>query len=328
MKLLLTIFFAFAAACCAAQTTQAYYYKNNGFPARQDSADYVRLVSAPDSGSTLFNISEYYLPSKQPKLVGKSATMNPPSFDGQCITYTPAGKRQAVLSYTDGMLYGNSYLFYPNGKLYLQFNTDTVSKNTFEENTRIITCMDSTGKAVVTEGNGHYIAYDNITHTISEEGDIKDGKHVGEWHGSYASEKVTYTDTYQDGKFVSGYCTTGNGTKYTYTSKNQSPEYSGGVNMFVDQIKKKVKLPTALKGKSAQIFVSFAVSKEGKVSNPLLLGSISPEADKAIIAAISNSAAWKPRIQNGLPVDTSWGMPVVFGTPAPAAAKKPTGKGK
>ncbi|WP_158825621.1 energy transducer TonB [Mucilaginibacter lacusdianchii] len=324
MKLILSICFVLAAACCSAQTKQAFYFKNNGMPVDQaDSADYVRIVSPPDSASTLFNISEYYLPSKQIKLVGKSATLNPPTFDGQCISYGTNGKRQAVLNYADGALLGSSYLFYPNGKLYLQFDADTSSKRSFEENTRIITCMDSTGKAVVTEGNGHYVAYDDKSHTISEEGDIKDGKHVGEWHGNYASEKVTFVDTYQDGKFISGVSTTANGTKYTYTTKNQSPEFTGGINVFVDMVKKKVKLPATLKGKTAQIFVSFNVAKDGKVVNPMLLGSLSPEADKAIIAAISSSPAWKPRIQNGLPVASSWGTPIVFGTAAPAAAKAP-----
>lgn len=322
MKLTLSALLIFVTTCCSAQMKQVFYFKNNGMPVNvADSSDYIRVVAPPDSASTLFNVAEYYRNGKV-KLMARSTTITPPTFEGQCITYSPEGKRQAVLSYADGVLLGNSYIFYPNGKLYLMFNSDTVRTRSFEENTRILTCMDSTGKELVTEGNGHYIAYDAVTHTISEEGDIKDGKHVGEWRGNYPTEKVTYNDTYQEGKFVSGYCTTATGVKYTYTNKNQTPEFAGGTPAFIALVKKKVKLPATLKGKATQIFLSFTVTKDGKVTNPTLLGSLSPEADKAIMAAVNTSPAWKPRIQNGLPVDTSWGMPINFGTVAPAAKGK------
>lgn len=305
-----------------AQMKQVFYFKNNGLQVNEaDSSDYIRVVSPPDSGSVLFNVTEYYRNGK-PKLVSKSSSINPPVFEGQCITYSPNGKRQSVLNYTEGNLVGTNYIFHPNGKLYLQVTSDTVKSRTFEENMRIITCMDSTGKELVTAGNGHFISYDGVTHAINEEGEIKDGKRVGEWHGSYSAEKVTYVDTYQDGKFVSGICTAASGAKYTYISKNQSPEFTGGANAFITMIKKKVKTPATLKNKSVQMFLSFNIDKNGKLNTPTLLGSLSPEADKAIIAAMNSSPVWKPRIYNGLPVDTSWGMPLTFGTVAPVAKAK------
>ncbi|UEG54047.1 hypothetical protein LLH06_03565 [Mucilaginibacter daejeonensis] len=304
---------------------QVFYFKNNGLKLpTADSADYIRIVTLPDSGSTLFGISDYY-PNNKVKMLGKSISIDPPRLEGQSISYSPTGKRQSVLTYDNGMLTGTNYLFHANGKPYITFTVDTGQTLGLDERMRIMSCSDTAGKALVIDGNGHFVSYDENYRYISEEGDIKGGKRVGEWHGTYPAEKVTYTDTYQDGKFISGVTTAANGVKYTYNSKSQTPEYPGGATAFTTLVKKKVKLPAALKTKPVQIFASFTITKDGKVTNPILLGTITPEVDKAIIDGINASAAWKPRIQNGLPVDTSWGLPIAFNTPAaPAkgAAKK------
>lgn len=332
MKLLLSLFLVAVTTAAWAQNKpdnnqQLFYFKNNGLQVKEpDSSDYVRIVRPPDSGSVMFNVSEYYRNGK-PKLISKSSTINPATYEGQCLTFYSTGKKQMLLNYTEGAITGTNYVYHPNGKMYLIFAMDTVKGQSFEENMRVMGCMDTTGKALVTDGNGHYVAYNDVTYAISEEGDIKDGKRVGEWHGSYPTEKVTYTDTYQNGKFVSGYCTTAAGTKYTYTSKQQSPEFPAGGNTgFVALIKKKVKVPPTLKNKNTQVFVSFTIRKDGTVGSPLLLGSVSPEVDKAIIAVVNASPTWKPRIINGLPIEASWGMPVVFGAAPVAAAKAKTGK--
>ncbi|QJD96520.1 hypothetical protein HH214_11855 [Mucilaginibacter robiniae] len=332
MKLLLSLFLIITVTAAWAQNKpaenqQLFYFKNNGLQVKEpDSSDYVRVVRPPDSSSVLFNVAEYYRNGKA-KLIGKSSTINPATYDGQCLTFYPSGKKQMLLNYTDGAITGTNYVYHPNGKMYLIFTMDTLRNQSFEENMRVMSCMDTTGKALVTDGNGHYVVYNNLTYAISEEGDVKDGKRVGEWHGSYPAEKVTYTDTYQNGKFISGYCVTAAGTKYTYTGKQQSPEFpAGGNTAFIALLKKKVKVPATLKNKSTQVFVSFTIRKDGTVGNPLLLGSVSPEADKAITAAVNASPAWKPRLINGLPVETSWGMPIVFGTAPAAPAKAKTGK--
>jgi len=330
MKYLLALCCLFTVTFCVAQkpkVQQVFYFKNDGskLPAI-DSADFVRVVSLPDSGSTLFGIVDYYRNNK-PKLMGKSSSIDPAVFEEQCVTYLPNGKRQAVLTYTGGVLTGTNYLFHPNGKLYLTFTMDTVRNRSFDENMNVVTCMDSTGKALATEGNGHFVSYNEATHAIIEEGDIKNGKRVGEWHGSYPTEKVTYTDTYTDGKFISGYCTTGTGVKYTYTAKSQTPAFTGGNTAFINLIKKKLKLPAALKNKPVSIFASFSVKNNGKVADATLLGSISPEVDKALITAINSSPAWTPRLQNGLPLDSSWGIPITFNTPA-AKPATPAAKAK
>jgi antitoxin component YwqK of YwqJK toxin-antitoxin module len=320
MKLLWITFFALISTYSLAQTQQVLYFKYNGQKVPLvDSADYIRAIRSPDSGSVLFNISEFYRNGK-PKLIGKSSTFDPPSYEGQCVTYYSNGKRESVSGFASGALYGTSYVFYPSGKLHAILNYDTVSTKSMEENMTIMGCMDTTGKETVKDGNGHFIDYNLATNTVSEEGDVKGGKPTGEWKGYYPNEKITYTDTYADGKFISGITVLANGTKYTYTRKNQSPEFKGGDAAIIAIIKKKVKYPAALKLKTSQAVLSFIIDRTGKVVSPRMLGSITPELDKAIMATLTALPAWKPALQNGRPVNASWVLPITFG-PEPIVKK-------
>jgi antitoxin component YwqK of YwqJK toxin-antitoxin module len=306
------------------KTQQVFYFKYNGSKVPSvDSADYIRVINLPDSGSTLFGIVDYYRNSK-PKLMGKSSTIDPVTFEEQCVTYYSNGKRESVSTYVDGSLAGPGYLFYPNGKLHLSLNYDTTSTKAPDDNLSILACFDTTGKELATGGNGRYVNYNWATRTINEEGVLKNGKPDGEWRGSYPEEKVTYADTYSNGKFVSGYCTLANGAKLSYTSRRQPPEFKGGDAAFIALIKKKFKYPAALAKKSASGALTFMVDKNGKVSQGRFLGFITPEINTIIATAINASPSWKPAIQNGLPVSSSWIVPVTFGTVAPAA--KPAAK--
>ncbi|MFD1258027.1 hypothetical protein ACFQ3S_14565 [Mucilaginibacter terrae] len=325
MKFLLTICYLFAANFCFAQKTktqQVFYFKNNGQKVSAvDSADYIRAINLPDSGSTLFGIVDYYRNSK-PKLMGKSSTIDPPVFEDQCVTFYSNGKRESVFNYSGGTLTGMGYLFYPNGKMHASLEYDTAANKSTEEKVRIISCLDTTGKALVTDGNGRYVDYNIATGAVSEEGPVKNGRPDGEWHGSYPGEKVSYTDTYREGKFVSGYCLTATGTRYNYTSRQQSPAFKGGDAAFVALIKKKFKYPATLKNKSSMAVMSFIVDKTGKVSNARFLGNITPEINKIITAAINASPNWTPAIQNGLPINSSWIVSATFGTVAPVKKGK------
>jgi len=324
MKYLLALCCIFTVTFCFAQKSkyqQVFYFDNNGYKVPTvDSAAYIRVVNQPDSGSTLFGIIDYYRNSK-PKLMGKSSTIDPATFEEQCVTYYANGKRESVFTYTGGRLIGPGYLFYPNGKLHASVNYDTLSTVPIEQNIKIISCMDSSGTQLATDGNGRYIDYNWATKTVSEEGPIKSGYPDGEWHGSYPSEKVNYADTYRDGKFVSGISTTATGVKYTYTKRQQAPEFKGGDAAFLAYVKKKFKYPTNLPQKSITGVLAFTINKDGKVSNGRFLGNTSAMLSKQIADAVNSSPTWKPGIQNGMPVVNSWIVQATFGVVPPAAKK-------
>src|ERR1700761_9612745 len=102
MKLLLTIGSVFIATLCFAQKQNVYFLKNNGrYVEVRDSADYMRIVREPDSASTLYNVFEFYMDGKR-KLVGKSITVDPPRYEGQCISYFSSGIKRGLANFVKG----------------------------------------------------------------------------------------------------------------------------------------------------------------------------------------------------------------------------------
>ncbi|GAB2702723.1 hypothetical protein GCM10027037_30420 [Mucilaginibacter koreensis] len=316
MKFLFTIGLTLLAFAGFAQDKTVFYFKYNGNKvAVADSADFVRVITPPDSASTLFNVQEFYTANGKRKLIGKSTAIDPIVLEGQCATFYINGSRESVTDYSGGAYLGNSYMYYPNGKLHTLLTYDTLNAKNYDLNYKIITCNDSTGAATVTDGNGHYIDYNLLTRTISEEGNVKNGSPDGEWHGNYP-DKVTFTDTYRNGQFVSGVCTMPNGIKYTYQHKAQSPEFKGGDEVFMTYLKKKAayKAPAVKKGAPATpkkiVLMTFIVTQQGKPVNVRLFGSYNPVTDKALVNAALTSTGWKPALQNGHPVDAPYNLAV------------------
>ncbi len=315
MRIFLTAALALLALTGMAQTKTIFYLKYNGNKvATADSADYIRVITPPDSASTLFNVTEYYVNGKR-KLIGKSPTIDPPAYEGQCATFYTNGNRASVVNFSNGTYLGNSYLYYPDNKLHAILSYDTLTAKNYDLNFKVLACNDSAGKPTVTDGNGHFIDYNLLTKTVSEEGDVKNGSPDGEWHGSYPAEKITYTDTYRNAQFVSGVCTMPNGVKYTYTHKVQSAEYRGGDAALIAYLKKKAhyQAPAVKPGaKRKSVLLTMVISREGKPLGARLFGSYTPAVNNALINAANTSAGWKPALQNGRPIDAPYNVAVTL----------------
>src|ERR1700712_1289985 len=114
MKFLSTLTALLFTTLCFAQRQNVYFLKNNGkYVAVRDSADYVRVVREPDSASVLYKVFEFYLNGK-PKLIGHSEKIDPPKYEGQCLSYYASGVKKSITNYKDGLKVGSEYEFYPN----------------------------------------------------------------------------------------------------------------------------------------------------------------------------------------------------------------------
>jgi antitoxin component YwqK of YwqJK toxin-antitoxin module len=118
MRLLtFTIVFIFCSGIAFAQQNQqskilavSFIKKDGRYTSSRDSAEYLRIISEPDSGSTLFNASEIYKNGKQ-KFLGKSSKSNYIRPEGLCINYYPNGAKKSVENFKDGKPLGLSYFF-------------------------------------------------------------------------------------------------------------------------------------------------------------------------------------------------------------------------
>lgn len=298
-----------------AQKQNVYFLKDDGREVKlKDSADYIRIVREPDSGSVLYNVMEYYPNGKQ-KMLGKSSTIDPIKLEGQSISFYPNKSKKRVAAYEKGKVAGLVYDYYPNGKMYRTLEYVPVNnKPDFETIETVHQVNDSTGAKTVTDGNGYYQVFDDDFKTIKEEGEVKDGKRNGTWKGTLNKGKVTYTEEYADGKFTKGTRTDETGNTINYTVKEALPAFKGGESGFGLFLSRTVHYPVGAKYRNAQgkVILGFVVEKDGSITDIKVLKGVDGDLDAEALRAIKQSPKWNPGLQHGVPVRVAYTMPINF----------------
>lgn len=309
---LLPISFAFA------QRQNVYFLKTDGrLVSTQDSADYIRVVKEPDSGSVLYNIEEYYLNHK-PKLIGKSTEIFPSYLMGDCISYYPTGKRQSILHYTRNHPTGKQYFFYPNGKPYKTLICpDTVEyRSSIMDTSYIIdNVTDSLGAPMIINGNGHYKGYNEKFKSVIEEGDVIKGKRNGVWKGIDEHLKITYTENYVNGKLIKGSSVSEKrDTVYYNDAGLVPPHYKNGSYNFYMELAKTIRYPLNARLNNIQgtVALSFYVEEDGSLSNIKVVQSVNPELDAEAVRSLKALGNWVPCTIRGRKVRKYETIPITY----------------
>jgi TonB family protein len=95
---------------------------------------------------------------------------------------------------------------------------------------------------------------------------------------------------------------------------DQMPEFQGGDQALRKFIANSVKYPKKAQenGVQGKVYVSFVVSKEGKVANAKITRSVNPLLDKEALRVVNQMPTWKPGYQKGKPVNVSFTVPINF----------------
>ena len=320
MRLALILSFLLVPIFCFAQAQNLYYLKENGqfgkYVQSRDSADYIRIVKEPDSGSMLYNVFEFYKNGKA-KLIGKSPTIDPPRFEGQRISFYKSGIKESTSNYKKGALFGDQYQFYPNGKIYqAKKYLDSASiYDSFNDNYLIIANYDSLGAVMVENGTGHYKGYNESFSEITEEGDVKNGKKDGLWQGSLKERKVHYAETYNEGMLIKGIATYDDGKDAAYSkSRGTPPAFKGGLSAFGQYLSENIHYPQYERANDIKgmVVLTFIVEKNGTLSNIKVIKSVSPRLDNEAVDILKKSPRWIPGTMFGRPVGVVYAIPINF----------------
>jgi TonB family protein len=281
-----------------------------------DSADYIRIVSEPDSGSALFNVKEYYRLSKKIKSVGKSSRIDPPMYEGQYIAFYESGKREVTETYKNGVKIGLNCGFFPNGKLYMVKKYPEVIKenSVYLNEFSVIASYDSLGKALVVDSNGYCIEYKDDFKKVAAEGTILNGKKDGVWKGD-APGHILFTEKYNNGTLVSGTSTDTLGLTMNYEGASSvPPSFPGGLAAFGKYLGNTIRFPEYEREHNIQgkVIVKFIVEKDGTVSEVRTLNTVSKNIDKEAARVINRSPKWIAGKQYGRNVRVSYTVPIAF----------------
>jgi TonB family protein len=317
MKLSFTLFLLFTATIAFSQRQTITFYKNNGRQVTlRDSADYMRTISAPDSGSKLYNVNDYYM-SGQLKLRAKSRSPEYAYFEGECQEFYKDGKRKAVSTYKTNALVGQQHLFYANGILAeTRQYPDTVSKTPLVSRDpiySIISFNDSTGTPLIANGNGHYKKQATGNDKLEEEGNIKAGLRDGLWKGQEGD--IRFEEQYDNGKLVQGTSVSAIGDKVSYTMyRTKLPVFKEGVNKFNRFLANNMRYPRRAVQNDIQgrVYVDFIVEKDGSLTQISSKSNVDPELIAEAIRVVKLSPMWEPGVNYGRPVRVSYVVPIVF----------------
>ncbi|MBW6536225.1 MAG: TonB family protein [Mariniphaga sp.] len=95
----------------------------------------------------------------------------------------------------------------------------------------------------------------------------------------------------------------------------EMPEFPGGEAALNQYIANTINYPESAKknGIQGRVYVTFRISKEGKVSDAKVARSIYPALDEEAVRVVGSLPNWKPGKQNGQPVEVAGlGIPVDF----------------
>ncbi|MDB5126925.1 energy transducer TonB [Mucilaginibacter sp.] len=315
MKLLFTSLLLFLTTAVFAQQAIFYLKKDGKYINQSDSADYIRVIKPPDSASVLYNVFEFYK-NGTPKLIGKSRTIDPPWYEGQCLNYYESGKKQSLGNYKNNLKSGDFFEYYSNGKLYQALKyPDTTRVDNIKDDFLIIANYDSLGTVQVQNGEGYYKGFDEKFNYISDAGKIVNGKREGTWKIDFRNRNITATEVYKNGELISGESETGNGdvTKYS-GSRFTSPEFKGGVEAFGSYLGNNIKYPENERRRNIEgrVIITFVIEKDGSLSSLKVLRSVSPGLDDEALRVLKRSPKWVPGTMMGKPMRVNYSVPVNF----------------
>jgi len=318
LSLIITISIVNTAFSQKSDTTILYYSYQFGKAHRVPSAgeaDYFRLILPPDpNDNERRNVKEYYKDGHIKlitKLTNDYLVSDFDHFDGDYISYYPNGKRQSVAHYTDGVIDGLEYRFYPNGRVYCTIKHEAMGRHfLFWE------CYDTLGNQICKEGTGRFI--DRIENhgypNINFEGKVVKGNADGEWHGNTETMySFRFNVRYKNGKLVSGTGYDKLGTQYPFNKDMVGAAYKKTVMEFVEDLNENMKRPRDANGKKISIdtyHLRFIVEKDGQLSHLDVPETKDTLLRVAIVSALKKCYPWTPTRILGIPVRTEIIVPL------------------
>jgi protein TonB len=100
-----------------------------------------------------------------------------------------------------------------------------------------------------------------------------------------------------------------------YVQVEEMPEFPGGYQAFIRYLAANVRyMPSARAGNiGGQVFCSFIINKEGKVTRPEIIKGLDASLDREAIRAIRAMPDWKPGRNKNEPVSVKYIVPITFG---------------
>lgn len=105
-----------------------------------------------------------------------------------------------------------------------------------------------------------------------------------------------------------------NQEEQVYTVVQEMPEFKGGREKLFSYLVENIKYPEEAKKKGTQgtVFVTFVITKTGKVENVSILRGVDPLLDKEALRVVKMMPDWNPGKEKGKQVNVQFNLPIKF----------------
>ncbi|WP_235893234.1 energy transducer TonB [Flavobacterium franklandianum] len=139
--------------------------------------------------------------------------------------------------------------------------------------------------------------------------EIKNGFKDSTWVGKDKKLKITYTENYNNGDFISGVSIDSNKEGHKYTVSEIRPIPKKGMDNFNRHIARTFNTPK-VEGFKGKIYVTFVVETDGSITDVRVLRDIGYGSGAEAIRAVSLYKGWIPGEQRGIKVRCKFSLPI------------------
>lgn len=268
---------------------------------------YYRIIKDYNSVKDNYKLEEYYK-SGVKKLEGTISDKGSLKREGEFIEFYENGNKESLRNYLKSIPTEKEIEWYENGnKKSEAFYTGEDWKT--GKHYRIDQYWDEQNNQTVINGNGFCNLKNNYATFY---GNLKNGYKDGIWKNEYIKFDESFTETYENGKFISGILIDSDKISHYYTELESQPSPKKGLQDFYNYLGKNIKVPRKLRQITGRIIIEFIVDKEGKIVDPTIIKSLNSELDDEAIKVLLNYENWIAGRQKGRNVKCKYSLPLNF----------------
>jgi periplasmic protein TonB len=283
MKFGLFILFSISiAATACGQSKQSIweYLDKNCLPVNDSTqATYYRMV---EQIGTTYIIRDHYM-TGEVEMTAECSQLKPqPIKDGKVVTYYKNGNIREEGFYELNSPSGLFKGFYENGNPKCEVFRDR-KKNRIT----YLAYWNEAGEPLLNAGSGH----------VAE-----------------VVEDQVYHYEVADSVLINSYAITVGTTDTIYTFLETQPEYKGGYEKLMRDIRDNLTYPRSArrKGIDGTVYVQFVIDKEGNMVKPNVLRGIDASCGDAALYAVQKLKQWTPGMTHNKPVLVRFVLPIRF----------------
>ena len=271
-----------------------------------ENHSYIRIIKNYNSKQDLYKIKELYK-SGAIRTEGYSKDKNQFAKEGEIITYYENGNKKEINHYSNKRLVGKEEEWYENGNKKSEIEYTPEEKES-QNKIKILNYWNTDNSQTVIDGNGDY---EENSKDFYSKGKLKNGYKEGIWEGKDLKENFSFTEIYQDNKFISGISTDNNNQKYPYKILNLKPVPKNGIHDFYKYIAKNLKSPN-IQNLNGEVRATFWIDKDGSITDIKILKDIGYGTGEEVIRLLQSMEKWIPGIKRGIPLKMQFSLPISF----------------